>query len=269
MFWNNFASLLILSKPQNIRGIRHIFIPTEEEQKHLGVQFDHWDIQQNNPHHNLSVWDHTIEALDHLTRNTNKNISDEERIIRNLSMILHDIGKCDICTRQIREDGYYTYSGHADSSAKITRTVLNRLEAPAHIIERVSLLTAEHMRLFPDKLSKKALRRFIKDLGNDWVNSLEISNADNKGKVNYDPGIDEKFNKLYAEMKELEKNQQPEPINKRPVNGYDLINLGVPPGVYMGQLFKQLDEKLLDNPDMNKEEALELIRALMALRSSS
>src|SRR5690606_3173919 len=127
-------------------GFRDIlFGLSDKEMEELGIEkgMTSFDVDQNNPHHDLTIWEHTLSVLEHLvfketTEDQHKNY--EDVLVRNLAALLHDIGKCDLCARQITEENYYTYHGHAESSAKIAEYVLKRMRAPNNIIKRVKRL---------------------------------------------------------------------------------------------------------------------------------
>src|SRR5690606_32282587 len=52
-----------------------------------------WDDDQNNPHHDLNIWEHTLEALIFFCKDTTDR-SFEDYAVRVLSVLLHDLGKC-------------------------------------------------------------------------------------------------------------------------------------------------------------------------------
>ena len=181
----------------NVLGIRDLlFTLSDEEKKMLGVKQDetaHWDADQNTPHHNLNIWEHTLEAMKHLANIAKDSKIDEgkengevEEAIRHLSILLHDIGKCDLCSRQTKEDGTFSYLGHAESSAKIAEHILDKkFKAPKDITQRVRNIIYNHMRLhvLEDHPSDSALRRVMKEMGDDWQNLVYHSIADAMGKL--------------------------------------------------------------------------------------
>lgn len=229
-----------------------------------------WDTDQNSHHHDLNIWDHTVSAfnylfVDSLTENgIFSRFSNEENAIRNLAMILHDIGKCDCRFRQDKEDGTYSYKRHEEGSAEWSDIILQRINAPTDIRERVIKLVGEHMRLhmLPDKPTDKSLRKFIRDLDSDWEHSLDIAIADAYGKKSamFDKSIRVRYEEFRTRIKYLLANQNNKTKIERPINGYDLMqHLNIKPGPKIGQLFNALDEELLENPNMTREEAFAFI----------
>jgi hypothetical protein len=146
---------------------------------------------------------------------------------------------------------------------------LNRLHAPQHITKRVVDLIAVHLR--PHTLLENGrgrnYRKFVRD-NPDWTHSVDLAIADNLGKQDYTPDqIDpekQKYEDLRSNIqKAMEwsgKNPNSTTAIPRPISGKDLIAIGIKPGPIMGQILAALDEALLDNPGMSKEEALELAR---------
>jgi tRNA nucleotidyltransferase (CCA-adding enzyme) len=248
-------------------GLRDIlFVPEDEV-------LNPWDSDQCSIHHDLNIWEHTIFAFEYLLANKTTPINNaEEDIICNLSMLFHDIGKCMPKFIQKHPDGIHLqYKEHEIGSADLTDKALEKLNAPINIKERVVRLVRQHMRLhnLEDNPSDKSLRRFIKDLGEDWRHSVNIAIADANGKLSAKTNpqseldISERYRVFEARIRNLLTQQQGETKIKRPVNGYDLMNiLGFKPGPSMGKAFDSLDEQLLEDPNMNKEKALEFIRCL-------
>ena len=74
-----------------------IFDPSKEDKDGLGLdqEFVPWETDQNNPHHNLNIWDHTLEVVKNLVEQTKQPIKDdyESYLVRNIAGLLHDVGK--------------------------------------------------------------------------------------------------------------------------------------------------------------------------------
>lgn len=229
-----------------------------------------WDTDQNNPHHDLNIWDHTVAAFKYLFVDSlsedgiSPRFDEEEYTVRNLAMLLHDIGKCDCRYRQDKDDGTYSYIGHEDGSAEWAKIILDRLNAPVEIRDRVVRLVGEHMRLhvLPNKASDKSLRRFLRDLESDWEHSVDIAIADSYGKrmAAGNIALREKYENYRERMKYLLENQQGQTKIARPINGHELMQqFNLNPGPIVGKLFAALDEELLERPDMTREEAIDFI----------
>lgn len=262
----------------NLLGIRDLlFTLSEKEKNKLGIKQDdtaHWDADQNTPHHNLSIWEHTLEAMNHLSRISKESNIDEgkenkevEEIVRNLSILLHDIGKCDLCSRQTKEDGSFSYLGHAESSAKMAEYILDeKFKAPKDITYRVKNIVLNHMRLhiLEKNPTDSSLRRVLKEIGDDWQNLIYHSIADAMGKKGAVEDL--KYRPMIDRMIKLKSEQGGSTKPKRPIDGNVIISvLGLTPGPKIKQVTDALDEALLENPTMNSEEAIEFIKTIVLL----
>lgn len=267
-------------------GLRDIVFGLDEaEQKELGLEkgMISFDSEQYTPHHDLNIWNHTLKVLEHLVKyETPDELKQkaEDYLVRNLSALLHDVGKCDLCAIQMfppdhpeykarikkllekynlqHEGELRTYEEHAKSSAKIADHLLNRLKAPRHISKRVVKLVENHMRPhgMDSDISDKALRTFIKDLEKDWRNSLDLAIADAHGKSSVDSETRKKYDKIIERIDELISKMGGDTKVKSPISGKDLLEAGFKSGPTVGAALKALHEKLLEHPNMTKEEAL-------------
>jgi tRNA nucleotidyltransferase (CCA-adding enzyme) len=226
-------------------GLRDIlFGLNEKEQRQLnlskGVSFG--------KHHDLSVWEHTLKVLEFLVKHETseeQKSRTEDYLVRNISALLHDIG----CEVELQH--------HAESSAKIAEYILDRMKAPKNISKRVVRLVKEHMRPHEmTNISDKGLRIFIKDLEDDWRHSLELAIADIHA-----PNARDKYDVLIKRIDELIA-QMGGTKAKPPIAGNDLIQMGFKSGPEMGKALRALQEKLLETPNMSKEEAIEFIKSL-------
>lgn len=273
-------------------GLRDILLGlNNEEMSNLGLTEGmlSFENEQHNPHHDLNIWMHTIKVLEHLVKHETspeQKEKAEEFLVRNLSALLHDIGKCDLCAVQVfppnhpeykkrikklmdkynlsHEGDLWTFNGHAESSAKIAEFVLTRMGAPNNIVKRVVSLVAAHMRPHGmiQQISDKQLRKFIEDLEGDWRNSMDLAIADASGKSVFDSNTRQKYIDLINKLDQILIQMGGTKV-KAPITGKDIMEtLGVKPGPVIGQALRALHEQLLENPNITKEEALKFIRNL-------
>jgi tRNA nucleotidyltransferase/poly(A) polymerase len=258
-----------------VLGIRDLlFTLNDQERELLGIKQDetsHWDADQNTPHHNLTIWEHTLTAMSHLQilvwnadLDKNKSVPEIEAAVRNLSILLHDFGKCDLCSRQTKEDGTYGYLGHAETSAKAAEYFLDqKFHAPKDITQRVRNLIFNHMRLhvLEKNPTDSALRRVMKEMGDDWLNLIFHSIADAMGKTG--AVEDPKYRSMIERMERLKIEQGGQTKPKRPIDGHVIMTeLGLKPGPLIKKVTEALDEQLLENPAMTPEEAVAFIKTV-------
>lgn len=246
-------------------GLRDIVLNlTNKEKEELGLdkEIDPWDTDQNNPHHDLDIWNHSLEVLKELVDKTKTETKEDNELylIRNITAVLHDIGKRYQGIRGTNDKGNSTFYGHADVSAQMAEKILTRLKAPSSVIQKVVKLIQNHMRLHPltKEYTPKAGRKYVTDMGDLWESGMDFAIADASG-VSKKPDV-ERYNTLRNSITE----SMPKGVTKlqRPVTGYDLMELGIKPGPVMGVINKVLDDALLENPNLTKEEALEIARNL-------
>lgn len=236
-----------------------------------------WDTPQNNNHHQFDIWGHTLRVVKNLIDNTPQPIREDQEtyLVRNLAALLHDIGKRFTGIHGVSKDGIHTsYHGHEETSAKIAESVLTRLRAPNNIIKRVVDLISIHLR--PHTLLEtgngRNYRRFVRDYP-DWRHSIDLAISDNLGKKNLLPeeiiSEKQKYEDLRSQIEKAMQWSNKSPNSKeaipRPINGNDLIGMGIKPGPVFGKIMAAIDEALLDNPAMTREEALEISSYLSGL----
>jgi tRNA nucleotidyltransferase/poly(A) polymerase len=257
------------------RDIVFEILPEDVEQ--LRGEFGEGEIipfesEQQNPHHDLDIWGHTLKGLEEAVKliRSSEEPGVEEQAVAYLTMILHDIGKRYTGIHGVHEEGHRTYHDHARVSADLARNILQRLKAPKEVINRVSNLILLHMRLHETAgyLGPKALRKIIGKIGPDYKILVQLSEADALGKTEVSEEQREELQERYrgyvprfeAAQESMGGGTKPQ----RPISGNDLKELGVEQGPKMGEIFRALDEELLQNPAMTREEALELARNMLS-----
>lgn len=242
-------------------GLRDLFlVPTDEQMAEAetlhpsakwGFGFSGWDMEQNNPYHTETVWGHTLKALKWANDNLAKG-----NLIRNVSLLFHDIGKCDVCSQQMKKPDHAQYIQHEISSAVAAEVMLRDLKAPNDVRKRVVKLVRYHMRLhlLPEH-SEKGVRKVLADIGyEDWQNLVEMSMADSMGKANSE--LNPKYAKFNDYVQKFVKQTGGRSKVKPPLNGREVMTLlSLSPGPKVGEVMRAFEEKLLEVPTMSKEEA--------------
>ncbi len=152
---------------------------------------------QQNPHHQFTLDEHVFHAVRYA-------VSSGAALNARLALLLHDIGKP--MTQSFGDDGIAPvvpgasknpvvpgasehpvvpgasgiiahYYGHEVEGAHLARAILERLKFPAQTLESTVRIVRQHMRP-PRVSSDKVLRRWLNDLGDDWMAALECREAD-------------------------------------------------------------------------------------------
>lgn len=198
---------------------------------------------EQNAHHKDDVMNHILEV-----------VSNSSPILNiRLAALFHDIAKKN--TKSVDEDGRIHFYQHELEGAKMAEEIMQRLKYSNDQIKSVKTLVKTHMRLKQagpegDKISDKALRKYLRDVKEELEDSLDLIHADNishaeaSNMPNQIPNITERINNLDYTFK-----------SKLPITGNDIIerfNLGT--GPIIGTLINAAKDEFLSNPKVTKEE---------------
>lgn len=190
---------------------------------------------QRNPHHDKTLFDHILCVVDHTPK----------KLPVRYAALFHDVEKPHSLT--VDDDGIGHFFGHDLRGAETAREILKRLKASKALEEEVGVLIKEHMKVH-DVMTDKALRRQIRRVGEDYILDLyDLMAADTACTFGGDGDlIRERKARIVALMHEGVPDR-----GDLSVDGNDLIALGIEPGPVMGKILKEMEERLLDNPEKN------------------
>ena len=170
-----------------------------------------------------------------------------------MSILLHDIGKPN--TKTTDDKGIDHFYNHAEESSLKTKEIMKRLKFTTKETEDVAKLVLIHD--YQLEASKKAIRRFVSKFELDerlFKLFIELKKSDNRGQnLELSSAMIEKtelIEGLYEEIK-----NQPMTVRELNINGYDIMNLGYK-NEKIGIVLKNLLEKVIDDPELNKKEIL-------------
>lgn len=193
--------------------------------------------EQHNPNHDKDVYGHILSVLDHTPA----------KLEIRLAALFHDIGKPEVFSKD--EDGTGHFYGHHMRSSDIARDIMTRLRFDNKTIEKVSILVHEHMSRY-DFLRSKNIKKFIRRVGVDNLNDLfELQIADIKGSAKRD-GID-KVLELESECVRVLNEKEPMSVKDLDINGVDLMKMGIPQGIKIGEILNNMLEIVLEDPKEN------------------
>lgn len=205
---------------------------------------DMMETDQNNPHHQYTVGEHTLCCM--LGTKADKNLR--------LAALLHDIGKPE--TKVTDEQGIDHFYGHAKVSEKMARTILKRLKMDNDTITRTCKLVEYHD--YAIEPSKKAMRRAIYKIGEEYMEDLfALKEADMLAQSMYQRDEKEKLLcDLRAFYQEVIKDAECVSLKTLAVNGKDLMEAGISPGRHLGEILHSMLQDVLEEPSHNTREYL-------------
>ncbi len=179
---------------------------------------------------------------------------DKKRALLKLAGMFHDIAKPD--TFLLKEGDVHFY-GHDTKGARIVETIgYKRLKLSRNDIQVIKKLVKEHMRPHllstNDELTDRAIRRFFRDLGEDYFGAMMLAWADGYATGGRTKHLEEKF----LRMIQLKRTDESKPRVERLVNGYDLIALGLKPGPIFKTILQELLDMQLEGKISTKEQGL-------------
>jgi poly(A) polymerase/tRNA nucleotidyltransferase (CCA-adding enzyme) len=211
-------------------------------------------VRQDRKYHKFDVFKHCLYTCDYI----------EPDLILRLSAVLHDIGKPD--TREVHGDRT-TFHKHEVISARLTKTVLERLRYKKEIISKVIHLIRLHMYHYTRDFTDAAVLRFIKKAGivKEDLNNIEnfplfkLRKAERKGNGFKTIPVTERQHDFEKRIQRVFKGSKGFNIEDLDINGHVIMELfNMKPGKKVGETLSYLLEKVLDEPKLNNRK--ELIR---------
>lgn len=205
---------------------------------------------QKNPHHPYDLGTHLMNVVDHVSQ-----ISSDPDV--RMAALLHDIGKPDSMWTDQDGIGHFYKNGlgqgenHEEVGADYAREALKRLRYPNDRNDRITHLIRHHM--FPAFSSLKGARKFLNRVGSSQaaLDLLDLREADNAGKDSK-RGVET----MRSLVRDALAQNAPVNLNQLAVNGGDLIGMGLTPGPDFRRILAELQEMVLENPEMNRRDTL-------------
>ncbi len=203
-------------------------------------------------HHNETVDAHLLYAF-----NTARRISDNKMLW--LTALLHDIAKGETFTQD--ETGVHFF-GHEDAGSKYAKEWMKELGFAQHEIQFVYTLIKNHMWQFDETLSKRSFINHYRDFDDnaiDIVDFVALKYCDHQGnqanpRVKYADFV--KKSPLIKKYYDLKFSKEPFKVSDLVVKGQDLLDRGHKPGPKVGEILKDLFEKVLDGELTNERHVL-------------
>ncbi|MBQ8635779.1 CCA tRNA nucleotidyltransferase [bacterium] len=210
----------------------------------------------NNSHHHLDLIHHSIETV--------KNIKTNNPILK-IAAFYHDIGKP--ATWTIEPVGRHRFIGHDIRGAEIVKKELEYLKFSNKQINYISKMIKYH--IYPASLinssdNKKAFARFVKKMGVDTLDVIELSRADRLsalGEAITKEMLENSLNHLDNLQKYYESVRDIANAPKSLLDGIEIMEiLNIKPSKIIGELIDELVEMQLSGEINSKEQAVRYIK---------
>lgn len=200
-------------------------------------------LEQTNPYHYLSVYEHTVETISAISPSP----------VLRLSMLFHDSGKPACYTRD--ENGIDHFSGHAAVSADIAEKALTRLRFDRQTIDEVKMLILHH----DDDLTHTdySLKKALNCLGEESALKLiEIQKSDVYGQ--HPDKLDRiaVLDSLAVRMQQLIDQKVCFSLKDLAVCGDDLMAIGYKPDRLLGDTLTMLLDLVMQEKLPNERTTL-------------
>lgn len=182
--------------------------------------------------HAWDIWDHTMRVLDALPNDAG--------LVLRLAALFHDIAKP--ITKRTDKSGSIHFYGHDEIGAKMTKKILSELRFPNAEINRVARLVEMHIRIgeYSSNWKDSAVKRLMRDAGQDMSNLLTLAMADRKG-----AGPNASVDKLLELEQRMENILRHVPVYhlESPLNGNEIMQIT---GYGPGPIIRSIKNFLLD-----------------------
>jgi putative nucleotidyltransferase with HDIG domain len=195
------------------------------------------------------LWDHTMRTVDAVP---------VDRPVVRLAALLHDIGK-----PATMADGHFLQ--HDTVGAELAAKLLDRLRTPRPVAERVVHLVRHHMFTYDPGWGDAGVRRFIKRIGRDALESLfALREADNVGSGQ--PADGHELDEIRRRVRQQLAGDVVLERGDLAIDGNDLIaELGLAQGPTLGRILDELLERAIADPTVNdRPTLLVLAQAMLA-----
>lgn len=194
-------------------------------------------------------WDAFKHSLETLKRS-------KPDLISRLSALFHDIGKP---LKQKIVDDTVHFFGHEDVSAQIAEKIMTELNFSDDIKKKVTFAIRKHDRAIGFKdWTEKAVRKFVREMGDNLENVLNLMEADVASHKKDAPFIND-IKELRRKIEEVKQKDKPF-SNQKAISGKEIMDLlNVPTGPLVGTVKKYIDDLLDGKPFLTRDEIYDIL----------
>lgn len=205
-----------------------------------------FSIPQKSPkrHHVYDVGTHLVMALKHCP---------SRDPITRFATLIHDVGKAKTF-RKDEETQLITFYNHEVVGKKLAETIANRFKLSNKQKNKLVILVGEHQFTVSELQTDKAVRRFIKNVSQEYLQDmLDLRTGDRIGSGSTPTSWRlDLFKKRLIEVQ-----KEPFKITDLKISGTDVMKtLKLKPGPKVGEVLKKLFDKVVEGKVKNEKEAL-------------
>jgi tRNA nucleotidyltransferase (CCA-adding enzyme) len=209
-------------------------------------------VKQQEEYHKYDVFEHSLRACD----------ATAPDLMLRWGALLHDIGKPD--TKQKR-DGRATFHKHEMVGVKLARELLDRLKYDSKTRKSIIHLVRLHMYHYTRDFTDTAVRKFMRKAGINGSNVDDLDNfplfqiraAERLGNGLKTVAVTERQKDFQARIKRIYVESQVLDLHDLNINGFKIMEVfDLKSSDKIGHILKYLLEKILEHPELNKEDEL-------------
>jgi tRNA nucleotidyltransferase (CCA-adding enzyme) len=215
---------------------------------------------EQNKHHAYDVWQHVLACVDACRT---------DPILR-MAALLHDLGKPRSRAYSDKTDDY-TFYEHERIGAELAGPLLERLRFSNDERERIVGLVRHHLVCYDPSWSDAAVRRWIRRVTPELLDDvLSLNRADVRAKGRDASEDLARIDALEQRVAEVLAQGAALSVRDLAIDGRTLMQgLELSPGPVVGELLRELLERVVESPELNQRETLlELSRALLRDRAN-
>jgi poly(A) polymerase len=228
-------------------------------------------LERDEHHRHKDVYEHTLTVLEQAIDLEPRLPTEGPDFVSRFAALMHDIGKPK--TRRFLDDGSVTFHHHDVVGAKLTRKRMQALRFSKDETEAVAKLVELHLRFHgygSGEWTDSAVRRYVRDAGDQLERLHVLTRADcttrNQRKA-------DRLRRTYDELEEriARLSEEEELASIRPdLDGNQIMEiLGIGPGREVGEAYKWLLEKRLDDGPLSEDAARAALLEWWAGRTKS
>jgi tRNA nucleotidyltransferase/poly(A) polymerase len=194
------------------------------------------------------------------------------KVIRNtlplrLAALLHDVAKP---RSAIEGEKGLEFPQHHVKSSIMAENILRNLRYDTNTVKKVVLLIRHHMFHYTAESQISEARRLVSRVG--WKNIYDLIDLRVADRIasGFEKAVGHGLKKLLEDLEIIKCEHSDYQIKDLDISGDDLIKeLGIPPGPHIGEILKELLEKVIEDPSLNKREILLDIARRLKYRSGA